>query len=372
MPRKLPRFSLYPFRWVLLTLYVLLVGWLLLPCFLPHSLDDRSFYFRCFSNLGWFFLVTQFLFVFGTVKREIIRPVRKRRLVVPLLVSAAMLILLGFSAYAAADELFGKPTSWLCGLLYVPLASWTVWGMLFFIHTRPAGRFTGLKRFTTFIFVGSLLELLATIPSHLIVIRRPGCLVGLSTMMSIAAGVYVALWCFGPFLVLLFLRPKKELEEKSATFVPDQPAGLQFSLLSLLLFTLFLASALATWLGRETMVAFWFALVLGVVWAWRFIRRIRRWEREGPGLADPDPSLTFRPSAQAALAVLSLAVVAAACWLPNHAAEGEIPPVFWPVLGLLLAWVVWSFRALWRWERRVRADLADLARPPSSAARDKP
>ena len=54
--------------------------------------------------------------------------------------------------------------------------------------------------FTALLLAGSLAELLASIPSHLIVRRRPGCFVGIGTMMGIMAGVYVMLFCFGPMI----------------------------------------------------------------------------------------------------------------------------------------------------------------------------
>jgi hypothetical protein len=358
MARKLPRFTLYPFRWVMLTLYVLLVaGFLLLAVF---SRDHESRAFGYF--IATFTCLTQFLLVFATVKREAIRPVRKRRLVVPLIASAAMLVVLGFGAFIAAVELYDKPVSLLTGFLFVPLAGWIVWGVLFFLHTRPMGRFASVKRFTAFLFVGSLLELLATIPSHLIVIRRPGCLVGLGTMMGIAAGVYVALWSFGPFVVLLFLRPKKELEEKASPGVPDQPAGFQFSLLSLFLFTLFLATALSAFFAEETGVdTFWLALALGLVCAWRAIRRIRQWEREAPDLSDPHPPFSFRPSAGTVLFFALFALASAAYWLPM---EDELRELFlWPAAALCLTGVLLAFREVRRWERGLRAELAALAPP---------
>jgi hypothetical protein len=61
-----------------------------------------------------------------------------------------------------------------------------------------------MRRLVRWILAGSLLRLLATIPSHFIVRRRPGCFVGLLTFGGLMAGLYVMTWAFGPGIALLF------------------------------------------------------------------------------------------------------------------------------------------------------------------------
>lgn len=73
-------------------------------------------------------------------------------------------------------------------------------------------RYRILSRISGALFAGSLLELLATVPAHVIVIRRPGCLVGLGTMLGIIAGLNVMFFSFGPMVLLLFLRPRYRRE----------------------------------------------------------------------------------------------------------------------------------------------------------------
>jgi hypothetical protein len=78
---------------------------------------------------------------------------------------------------------------------------------------RRRSRYSALGRLAGAIFAGSLVELLATVPSHVIVSRRPVCLVGLGTMLGIIAGCYAMLFSFGPMIVLLFLRPRHRREQ---------------------------------------------------------------------------------------------------------------------------------------------------------------
>jgi hypothetical protein len=100
--------------------------------------------------------------------------------------------------------------------LSVPL-SWIFWGVLLFIYSKQWQRYRVLSRFSTMLFAGSLAELLATVPSHLIVIRRPGCLVGLGTMLGIIAGVGVMIFALGPMILVLFLRPRYRAEKAMGT-----------------------------------------------------------------------------------------------------------------------------------------------------------
>ena len=195
-------------RWVFLGLYVAATGGLVALC-----VSDEV---AVGAVLDIILLVSQALFILGAGTIRLCRPIRKRRLWMPVLVAAFMLTVLVFGLVLALGELtkieermgdveepWGAILFW--GLLGV---SWVGWGVLLWVHTRRRPRIQVLRRLTGILFGGSLLELLAAVPSHLIVIRRPGCLVGLSTMLGIVAGIYVMLFAFGPAILLLFLRPR--------------------------------------------------------------------------------------------------------------------------------------------------------------------
>lgn len=83
---------------------------------------------------------------------------------------------------------------------------WIIWGVLFFSYSWGAERYRVLRNLTMSILAGSLVTLLASVPAHIIVSRRPGCFVGMLTMFGIIGGAYVMLWSFGPGIILLFLR----------------------------------------------------------------------------------------------------------------------------------------------------------------------
>jgi hypothetical protein len=202
-------------RWVFLALYVLLVGSLLVGFTItvaePMVLIPLAVW-----------VVAQALFILGSGTIQLCRPIRRRRLLVPVIVAAAMMTVLIGAFAMAMFELFNwkRAPDWVGILFLVALgASWIIWGVLLFVHVRDMPRFAAVSRLAHTLFAGSLLELIATVPSHVIVSRRPGCLVGLLTMMGIVAGLGVMVFSFGPMIVLLFLRPRLRAEQRESAGV---------------------------------------------------------------------------------------------------------------------------------------------------------
>ena len=204
--------SLRWLRWALLALYLGLV----------LSLGGGTALFNEGGNEGTAFVITvlaltlgsQALFLLGSGKLELSRPVRGWRLVIPAAVAGLMLAILIGAAAVATAELFYLNKGWVGVLLLYALVpvSWIVWSVLLFIYCRGRERFTILARLTGLIFAGSLATILVSIPAHILVSRRPGCFVGILTFFGIASGVCVMLWSFGPTILLLFFREKRRLE----------------------------------------------------------------------------------------------------------------------------------------------------------------
>jgi hypothetical protein len=197
--------------WVFLALYLALV--LGLAAFLFSS-DESDRLVVSLVPLGVLF-GGQALFLFGAGTADLCRPIRKGRLWMPVLVAATMLALLAAGLVIALAEFFyqdDKP--WFEWAFWViVLSTWLGWGVLLWAYTHAAERYRALGRMAAVVFAGSLAELLATIPAHLVVRRRPGCFVGLGTMLGLIAGVYVMLWSLGPAAVLLVLRDRYRREK---------------------------------------------------------------------------------------------------------------------------------------------------------------
>lgn len=208
-------------RWVFLALYLLIVA----PTVVFYLVEGWGEWWLFLPLAGC--VVAQAMLILGTGTIQLCRPIRKRRLLLPVAAAAFMLAVLLGGLCVAAWELF-ELDEWGFelhegGFIALLLASWVVWGWLLFVHVRHRPRYRVLGRLTTILFTGSLLELLATVPSHVIVSRRPGCLVGIATMIGILAGLCVMLFAFGPMIALLFLRPRWR-KEMGADGIPYCPA----------------------------------------------------------------------------------------------------------------------------------------------------
>lgn len=196
-------------RWVFLGLYLCIVGGLVLL-----SIVDHAWPWAVMVGVN---LVCQAIFIFGAGTVHLCRPITRRRLVIPVAVSALMATVLVAGLLLAGSELLrveDKPALfWI-----VVVICWLFWGWLLFVYARNWQRYRVMSRLATILFAGSLAELLAAVPSHMIVVRRPGCFVGMCTMAGIVAGLNVMFFCFGPGIVLLFLRPR--YREESAPWPP--------------------------------------------------------------------------------------------------------------------------------------------------------
>jgi len=226
-------------RWVLLALYLILI--LILGLGAVPILDGEALPTN--AILIGVLVFSQGLFILGAGTVRLCRPIRRGRLWMPVAVAALMLAILVAGLSLALGELLGVdmldlhvpnvPSPWEMLPIDRSLneevefwsllgCSWVGWGVLLWFYVRRRPRMQVLSRLAGAIFAGSLLELLATVPSHIVVSRRPGCFVGVWTMLGITAGLCVMLFSFGPGIVVLFLRPRYRREQTGAG--PDKQA----------------------------------------------------------------------------------------------------------------------------------------------------
>lgn len=236
-------------RWVFLALYLVIIAAVSVPFWSAYEIEAIYWWL----GLAGLMLGCQALFIFGSGTMHLCRPIRKRRLWMPALVAAVMMVVLTGGAMLALGELAEVDgNNWMLVAWWVILAmSWVFWFAIFFFATRRWARMRTLGLITSAMISGSLAELLAAVPSHMIVSRRPGCLVGIGTMLGIVAGLYVMLFAFGPGIVLLFLRPRYRHEQLEGDSIYDGPQY-RFTLKSLLILTAVVSVVLGylTWYAR--------------------------------------------------------------------------------------------------------------------------
>ena len=93
----------------------------------------------------------------------------------------------------------------------VMLLLWIAWAIVFFIYWRQGDRYTQLGKMIRGLFVGSLLELLVAAPVQAFTHERD-CYCARGSYTGLVFGVTVLLWCFGPGVILLFVREKVRRE----------------------------------------------------------------------------------------------------------------------------------------------------------------
>ena len=185
-------------RWILLSLY--LVG-----CTALAMYGDSPGMFVLVAAA----IVSLAVFLRSIGTQDLCLPVSPARLILPIALVASLLTALTASLVLALIELTevdDHGPEWTQAAVWVFFGgSWVGLAALLFVHVRRRIRFRVLSRLTAILFASSLVQLVVTVPSHLIVIRRPGCLTGMLTGIGLLVGIYVTFWSLGPAIMLLFL-----------------------------------------------------------------------------------------------------------------------------------------------------------------------
>ena len=193
-------------RWVLAGLYALCVLALYAaPIAYAISENDPSVslvYVPLLIGLG-----LQVLFCYARGDAATLQPVTFKGNWLPLIIGGLLGAILAFGAACALGELLyvDELKQWGGILALMFFGSWLLWAVLFSVVVMNLSRLAALRRILLWLIAGSMLQLITTISSHVLVMRRGGCLVGMQTSFGVACGAAVCFWAFGPGVMLLFL-----------------------------------------------------------------------------------------------------------------------------------------------------------------------
>lgn len=207
-------------KWVFLALYIAIILGLFSMAYIGRLPEWLFFLEGLHRELFWTVLLlvltigSQALFIFGSGTINLCQPIRRRRLVLPVTIATFMMAVLVAGLFLSLTELFEmEGNDWPQYVFWTILGlAWAGWSFAFYLECLDTERYTTVRNLTGAILAGSLIELLVAVPSHVIVSRRPGCLVGILTAIGISSGIAVMLWSFGPGIILLFLRERREAE----------------------------------------------------------------------------------------------------------------------------------------------------------------
>jgi len=137
----------------------------------------------------------------------------RTHLAVSVVAGSMLFALLAFAAISAGGAAVAgdKFIDWFWDtemeVVWVFLAFWLVWGVLFYLYFRNSAAVT--TRIVSWLLKGSVLELLIAVPCHVWVRRRGDCSAPMATSFGIVTGIAVMLLAFGPSVLLLY---KKRLD----------------------------------------------------------------------------------------------------------------------------------------------------------------
>jgi hypothetical protein len=189
------RVALFSLRFVFLTAYIgVLIGAIVVN--------------QAWETLIPILILTLFqgLFLLGMPHLRWPRPTRRRSIIVSQMAAALAGALLTFGLFATVLSAIDKWEVGLTGkvLWMVVACAWIFWLLVFSLiwAWQP---FSGFTRVYKLLIAGTILETLITIPVDIQVRKRNNCWCDQGTFWSLVITGSVALWSFGPGLVLLFL-----------------------------------------------------------------------------------------------------------------------------------------------------------------------
>lgn len=162
----------------------------------------------------WMFIAVLVLFQVALLKVPVgiadRRPVTRRTLLLPVIVTGLMLGLLVVGALFSIIEFIRqkKTVDALGGdfpwILIAGGLIWALWTLIFFHLSRNENPKDVISQQCRIMLKGSILELLIAVPTHIIARSRDYCCAGFMTFLGITLGLAVMLISFGPGVFFLF------------------------------------------------------------------------------------------------------------------------------------------------------------------------
>lgn len=165
----------------------------------------------------WIFIVAVLLcqagLLFIPVKIASRRPISKKSIYMPLIVSGFLVGVLFLGVFCSIAEFFmlkDNGFSGWTGLVCCALI-WIIWSFIFCRSASDKAPESIIQRQCRFLLQGSIIALLVAVPMHIAVRRRGECCAGFLTFTGITFGLAVLLLSFGPSVYFLYAARWKKL-----------------------------------------------------------------------------------------------------------------------------------------------------------------
>jgi hypothetical protein len=148
------------------------------------------------------------------------RPVSRRHVFLPIIVSGFLVALLALGVIGSFNEFVQAKTVWehrweQRGALAVGLAVWAAWSIVFWRIARHEEPKSVQLRLCRRLLQGSMITLLVAVPTHIVARWRGYCCAGFSTFLGITFGIAVMLASFGPGVYFLYAERWRKLHPRA-------------------------------------------------------------------------------------------------------------------------------------------------------------
>ncbi len=146
------------------------------------------------------------------------RPITKRSIIPLVVATSLMLGLLAAGVVLAISEVIRREIDLTNRGFFIMLAGsllmWFFWACVFYRWSKKMNPRELVGRQCSYLFKGSILELLIVVPAHILVRQRTYCCAGVNTFLGITFGISVMFFCLGPGVFFLFVERLKYLHRE--------------------------------------------------------------------------------------------------------------------------------------------------------------
>lgn len=197
--------------------YIFILFYLLL--IISILLLSKSFNLR---DIGSYLII----FIFAIMLVLVFIPIKYKKIgyykykkckIIPIIIFSLMFAILIVSINYTLAEFFGGNYQDIISYIFdnsyfyiIPLIIWVIFAFIGIIINTKKEVDNIYKKYLITLISGSLLELIITVPLHIIIIKRGGCFAGIYSLFGIIGGFFVLVFVMGPsiFLFLIYFYKK--------------------------------------------------------------------------------------------------------------------------------------------------------------------
>jgi hypothetical protein len=140
------------------------------------------------------------------------RPITRRSIWFPIIASGLLAAGLFYGGAMALGEYKKLDSAGFELMAMMAVTLWILWAGVFIPMAFAVNPTSLAMQLHRILIAGSVMELLVAVPTHIVVRRRTECCAGIYTGIAICLGVAVMLVSFGPSVLFLYHRRRRQIK----------------------------------------------------------------------------------------------------------------------------------------------------------------